>query len=505
MPGSAWTVQNRHAWGAEDELWQGAAQRIEKYRKSDAVLVLVNKAGKPLPDVKVTVEQTRHQFLFGCNFFMYGKAGNQPYEDAYRTQFADLFNYATLAFYWPSYESRQGQPQHAYTEDAAKWCRDHGITTKGHPLAWNYFEPRWLPDDLQEVRRLQMERITDCVTRFRGLIDIWDVVNEATHYEREELQQRAPKMTKMWTEVGRVPFVNECFERARSANEHATLLINDYRVDPAYVQLIKDMTQQAGRRPYDVIGLQSHMHGGVWTNEKIWEVCELFAPFDVPLHFTELTVLSGVPGWERARKASRGHRPPKEKLNRQKTWPAFTPCCSPIRRWLPSPGGTSLTETPGSGPRRDSWVKTCDLNRLILHSRIWSSINGGLAGVDDRCRGPCGVPRLPGGLQADRAIGLGEGHRGHLCSQQWPGWRHTDRRGYGELAMSRFGSASWFRSACGALAILPLVSWVGCTGRGWTTGGRPAVGQRARSWRTGRSTKTREASFTTRRLTPLVT
>jgi GH35 family endo-1,4-beta-xylanase len=289
------------AWGAEDELWQGAAQRIEKYRKSDAVLVLVNKAGQPLPDVKVTVEQTRHQFLFGCNFFMYGKAGNQQDEDAYRTQFADLFNFATLAFYWPSYESRQGQPQHAYTEEAAKWCRDHGITTKGHPLAWNYFEPRWLPDDLQEVRRLQMERITDCVTRFRGLIDIWDVVNEATHYEREELQKRAPKMTKMWTEVGRVPFVNECLERARSANESGKLLINDYRVDPAYVQLIKDMTQQAGRRPYDVIGLQSHMHGGVWTNEKIWEVCELFAPFDVPLHFTELTVLSGVPGWERAK------------------------------------------------------------------------------------------------------------------------------------------------------------------------------------------------------------
>ncbi|MHB8951891.1 MAG: endo-1,4-beta-xylanase [Pirellulaceae bacterium] len=283
---------------AEDALWQGAAQRIEEHRKSDAALVVVDTAGKALPDVTVTVEQTRHHFLFGCNFFQYAKASNSQDEEAYRTQFADLFNFATLAFYWPSYESRQGQPQHAYTQDAAQWCRDHGITTKGHPLAWNYFEPRWLPDDLQEVRRLQMERITDCVTRFRGLIDVWDVVNEATHYEREELQKRAPKMTKMWTDAGRVPFVNECFHHARAANEQATLLINDYRVDPEYVQLIKDMTQQAGSRPFDVIGLQSHMHGGVWTNEKIWEVCERFAPFGVPLHFTELTVLSGASGWE---------------------------------------------------------------------------------------------------------------------------------------------------------------------------------------------------------------
>jgi GH35 family endo-1,4-beta-xylanase len=301
LPGPPGTNAAWSAESAEEELLQGAAQRIEEHRKSDAAMVVVDTAGNPLPDIKVTVEQTRHHFLFGCNFFQFGKARNSQDEDAYRTQFADLFNYATLAFYWPSYESLQGQPRHAYTEDVAKWCRDHGMTTKGHPLAWNYFEPRWLPDDLREVRRLQMERITDCVTRFRGLIDIWDVVNEATHYERDELQQRAPKMTKMWTDTGRVPFVNECFQHARSANELSTLLINDYRVDSAYAELIKDLSQQAGHRPFDVIGLQSHMHGGVWSNEKIWETCERFAPFDVPLHFTELTVLSGAAGWELAK------------------------------------------------------------------------------------------------------------------------------------------------------------------------------------------------------------
>jgi endo-1,4-beta-xylanase len=291
----------RTAGAAEDDLLQGASQRIEEHRKADAAIVVVDAAGKPLSDVKVTVRQTRHSFLFGCNFFQFGRFRNPQDEDAYRKEFAELFNYATLAFYWPSYEFRRGQPQHEYTEGVAKWCRDHGIAAKGHPLAWNYFEPRWLPDDLQEVRRLQMERITDCVTRMRGLVDIWDTVNEATHYERDELKKRAPKLTQLWTDVGRVPFVNECFERARAANEQATLLINDYRVDPAYAQLLTDMTQQAGHRPYDVIGIQSHMHGEVWSNEKIWETCARFASFGVPLHFTELTVLSGAAGWELAK------------------------------------------------------------------------------------------------------------------------------------------------------------------------------------------------------------
>jgi endo-1,4-beta-xylanase len=48
---------------------------------------------------------------------------------------------------------------------------------------------------------------------------------------------------------------------------------------------------------YDVIGIQSHMHGGTWSNDKIWQTCERFARFGKPLHFTEATILSGQLGW----------------------------------------------------------------------------------------------------------------------------------------------------------------------------------------------------------------
>ncbi len=91
------------------------------------------------------------------------------------------------------------------------------------------------------------------------------------------------------------------FSDGPQRNPDATLLINDYRTDPAYAKLLRDLTAKMGSRPFDVLGLQSHMHGGVWTNAKIWETCERFRTFDVPLHFTELTVLSGQAGWERAR------------------------------------------------------------------------------------------------------------------------------------------------------------------------------------------------------------
>lgn len=283
------------------ELLAGAAARIEDHRKADAVIVVVDAAGKPVPSARVAIEQTRHAFLFGCNAFLIGRAGDERSETAYRTQFAALFNFATLPFYWPGYEPRHGQPDHDRIAQMARWCRDHGITTKGHPLAWNFADPAWLPNDPAEIRTLQMARIEDCVQRFRGLIDIWDVVNEATHFERDEFKKQAPKMTAMWEATGRVPFVQECFQHARTANPQATLLLNDYRTDAAFARLLDDVSAGPGRRPFDVIGIQSHQHRGTWSNRKIWDVGERFARFGVPLHFTETTILSGEKDWERGK------------------------------------------------------------------------------------------------------------------------------------------------------------------------------------------------------------
>ncbi len=286
----------------EAHLLASAPERIEKHRKADAEVRVVGADGRPVPGAEVRVEQTRHAFLFGANFFLWGRLP-EDLEERYRARFAALLNYATLPFYWPRYEPERGRPDHAHTERVARWCRDHGIACKGHPLAWNMGDPSWLPDDLEEIRRLQMARIEDCVGRFRGLIDIWDVVNEATHFDRPDfVQRRAPKLSAMWKKVGRVEFARQCFRHARKANPQATLLINDYRTDPAYERVIEGLVDERGRRLYDVIGIQSHMHGGVWPVGKVWEVCERFARFGVPLHFTEVTILSGAPGWNRPRR-----------------------------------------------------------------------------------------------------------------------------------------------------------------------------------------------------------
>jgi GH35 family endo-1,4-beta-xylanase len=292
LPGAAFEAAA--ATPSDDELLCGAEARIEQCRKADAVVSLLDAAGKPLRGAKIEVRQTRHAFLFGCNIFMWGRLPDEQTEAAYRRRFAALLNYATLPFYWPMYEPRRGQPQHEPTERVARWCQQQGIAAKGHPLAWNFADPAWLPDDLDEIHRLQMARIDDCAAHFAGLIDCWDVVNEATHFDRDEfVKRRGPKHSAMWQKYGQIPFTRECFLHARQAGPKATLLINDYRTDPAYERLIEQLVDEQGKRLCNVIGIQSHMHGGVWPNQKIWEVCERFARFGVPLHFTETTIISG--------------------------------------------------------------------------------------------------------------------------------------------------------------------------------------------------------------------
>lgn len=277
-----------------DDILAGAADRIERHRKADATVVVTDAEGRPQPGVEVRIQQTRHAFLFGCNIFMWGRLPSEAMEQAYRERFAGLFNFATLPFYWTSYERVRGQPRHAETEAVARWCREHGIATKGHPLAWNMGDPAWLPEDPDEIFRLQLARIDDCVSRFVGLIDRWDVVNEVTHFDREDFaKRRAPKHTAMWKHVGQIEFARACFKEARRAGPRATLLINDYRTDPAYERVIEQLVDDQGHRLYDVIGIQSHMHGGPWSTAKVWGVCERFARFGVPLHFTETTLVSG--------------------------------------------------------------------------------------------------------------------------------------------------------------------------------------------------------------------
>lgn len=273
------------------ELLRGANERIERYRKASCTLRLVNARGRPVPNQTVQVEQIRHAFLFGANIFPLFEFDEER-RPLYEQRFRDLLNYATLGFYWGAYEPEPGRKTgRELQQRIATWCKQHNITTKGHPLVWQEVYPRWAPNEPDAVKPLLRNRVREIVREFRGLIDRWDVINEATVGHRFE-----NGVGKWLAREGAAPVVAETLRWAHAANPKAILLYNDYNVSPEFERLVEELLKRDA--PLHAIGIQSHMHTGEWTLERVWEVCETYARFGKPLHFTEVTVLSGQHGWQ---------------------------------------------------------------------------------------------------------------------------------------------------------------------------------------------------------------
>lgn len=275
----------------EKQILETAEARIQEHRTGPAEIHVLDKDGNPLANTEVRVKLVRHEFMLGCNAFYLGSVVKPAFEpalqQAYADRFAALLNYATLPFYWGYYEPEQGHMREADVEEMAAWCREHDITVKGHPLAWHEVFPDWakaLPD--AEVRRLQEQRITDIVRAFKGSVEIFDVINEAT------VSTKFDNAIGRWvSERGAAQLTGDFLNLAHKANPEAQLLYNDFNVSADFEQLVADLQKQDA--PFDAIGIQSHMHKELWPVDKLWTVCETYARFGKPLHFTELTVLSG--------------------------------------------------------------------------------------------------------------------------------------------------------------------------------------------------------------------
>lgn len=277
--------------GDETAILESAEARIQQIRTGPAEIRVLDRNGQPLKHTEVRVRLLSHEFKLGCNAFGLGNVTRPALapalQQAYEERFAALLNFATLPFYWGYYEKDRGNTREAEVRRMAAWCRAHGIAVKGHPLAWHEVFPEWakdLPDE--EVLKLQRARIADIVRSFQGTVDTFDAINEAT------VSTRFDNAIARWVASrGAASVVDEVLHLAHQANPSATLLYNDFNVSTDFENLVAEL--QKMKSPVAIVGIQSHMHKELWPMDKVWTVCETYARFGLPLHFTELTILSG--------------------------------------------------------------------------------------------------------------------------------------------------------------------------------------------------------------------
>ena len=175
----------------------------------------------------------------------------------------------------------------------------------GHTLAWHSQTPKWVFQDANGrdlsgtnaadrellLNRLH-EHIQTVVGRYKGRIQIWDVVNEAlndsSNPDGPMLRPQSP-----WVRILGEEFIVKAFEWAHEADPAAILRYNDYSVEnPAkrarLKALIRDL--QAKHVPVMAVGSQTHANLSWPSAELEDEALTDIATLGLPIHITELDV-----------------------------------------------------------------------------------------------------------------------------------------------------------------------------------------------------------------------
>ena len=90
---------------------------------------------------------------------------NNEYFKDITESWLEIFNYATLPFYWGNFEPEEGKPQTEKLLKTAKYLQSKGVKVKGHPLCWHTVCADWLLKyDNKTIMEKQFGRIDREVT-----------------------------------------------------------------------------------------------------------------------------------------------------------------------------------------------------------------------------------------------------------------------------------------------------------------------------------------------------
>ena len=284
-------------------------------RKADARLKLLHRDGTPVSGAQIRAKQTKHAFLHGANVFMLDEMETPEKNQAYREDFARVFNLATLPFYWSDLEPRPGvlrfdqNSEEVYRRPAPdlclEYCREKKITPKLHCLNYDQWTPTWVDhNDVAEVKRLLEKRFSEIAARYKDQIHCMEVINETLLWYGEWKEQ-GRWSTQFFFEDDLVEWSFRC---ARKYFPHNELIINEATEQAwdvhaagrsAYSAVIADSIRRGA--VIDGIGLQYHLF---YPREREAEqACPLLSPkrlyacmdhywdrYHKPLQVTEVTI-----------------------------------------------------------------------------------------------------------------------------------------------------------------------------------------------------------------------
>ena len=199
--------------GADTATIAQAIKDIEKYRKGDVTLNVVNHTGQPCSGLTVEYTQIKHSFLFGV-FNLTGDEGIWPL-----MREAGL-NYSPILLDWGRVEDGRGT--YDLGVDRTRFLRQFSFTGMGHSLIWLCTESIVIPKyvfnlSYEELKGAFYHHIYKVVENYKGEIKFWNIMNE-------------PMMTQEnllgLSEQETIALIGKGVQAIRDADPEARIMIN---------------------------------------------------------------------------------------------------------------------------------------------------------------------------------------------------------------------------------------------------------------------------------------
>ncbi|KAF2294409.1 hypothetical protein GH714_010671 [Hevea brasiliensis] len=190
-------------------------QAIEKTRKTKVRIQAVDSQGKPLSNANISIKLKKASFPFGCAINK-----NILYNNAYQKWFTSRFTVTVFEdeMKWYSTEPSQGKVDYSVPDAMLQFAKKNNVLVRGHNVFWDdpKYQQGWInslsPTDLSKATT---DRINSIMSRYRGQVIGWDVVNENLHFNffESKLGQNASAVF---------------YNLAQKIDGTSTLFLNDY-------------------------------------------------------------------------------------------------------------------------------------------------------------------------------------------------------------------------------------------------------------------------------------
>ena len=293
MPQTPTTYPGREA----DAPWRAAAaERIERYRKDDVVIEVVDAEGRPVAGAEVRAAMTRHAFGFGSAVTAQMLTAQNDDGRRYREIVERYYNKVVFEndLKWRPWLAGASNTHRTYRrawlDEAFAWLADRDIAVRGHYLIWAPVG-RWQPEDYtqrpDDLRRDSLAHVEEKALAVGERVAEWDAINHIAGWG-----------TTYADLLGGNAIYAEVIRLARELVPGVEMWVNEGQIltsgmrHEEYLAIVRDLVDR-GEAP-DGVGFMGHFADGTLTRmDIIYRRMDEYAQVIPRLQLTEFDVYVG--------------------------------------------------------------------------------------------------------------------------------------------------------------------------------------------------------------------